>query len=467
MSHTSTATSKSLAWNTRDLERLQVRALWRSLWKQSPAIWFVQLYVFFEYVRPQTIYPWLDFAPWSQLTLIGAVVATIAEGRLAFTARGLWLAIAALSLVIVLSSFTAFDPTTSWENKNFWINWILLMVVVGAGLRTRRELIMFMLAFGLWNLKMSQHGVKGWVSIGFSFRDIGIGGAPGWFHNSGEFGIEMCIFLPLCAYFAYGVWPQLGKWGRVFLVAVAGSALFSTVASSSRGALLGAAAVGLWALWRNPNRARAFFMIALAAPVVWLSVPKESKQRFSEIGDDKSSVTRLTYWKHGIEIAGDKPLLGVGYKNWIPYYTTYYNPKGQLPHNFMIEAVSELGYTGATMVVCVIVCSFVATARVRKRTDQRSAVPDRLLWSLAYGLDGALIGFMVSGSFVSVLYYPFLWMNCAMIMALVRVEANRPKHEKSLPLSGLAVQASSSMRSWRPIGIPRYAGTLVQRSQRP
>jgi hypothetical protein len=37
-----------------------------------------------------------------------------------------------------------------------------------------------------------------------------------------------------------------------------------------------------------------------------------------------------------------------------------------------------------------------------------------------------MIGFMVSGSFVSVLYYPFLWMNVAFAMALARVEDARP-----------------------------------------
>ncbi|MDQ8161003.1 MAG: O-antigen ligase family protein [Gemmatimonadota bacterium] len=413
-------------WNTYALERLQPAALWRALWTQSPAFWCIQLYVMFEYVRPQTVYPWIDIAPWSTIVLVGAVLGCFAEARLRFTAKALWLGVAMLTTIILLSAFFAYSTATSWANRDFWINWLLLMVVVGAGIRTRRELLLLLVAFGLWNLKMSQHAVKGWVAIGFSFRDIGIGGAPGWFQNSGEFGIEMCIFLPLTVYFGYGVWPRLRKWGRIFVIAVAASILFSIVASSSRGALLGAAALALWAVWQMPNRLRSFVMIGMTAMAIWAVVPAASKQRLSEMGDDKSSITRLTYWSDGIKIANDHPVLGVGFKNWLPYYTTYYNPKGQLPHNFMIEAVAELGYAGAIAVLAVIALSFRETARIRRRCSKRSRQPDRLLWAMAYGIDGAMIGFMVSGSFVSVLYYPFLWMNVAFVMALARVEDARP-----------------------------------------
>lgn len=406
-------------------EQLKVGALWRLLWTQSAAMWFIQLYILLEYVRPQTIYPWIDVAPWSQIALIGATLFVLVEGRVAFAANRLWFAVILFSLIIVASFLTAYDVGSSWQAKDIWLNWLLLMLIVGGGIKDRRELILLLLAFGLWNLKMTQHGVRGWISIGFAFRAIGIGGAPGWFQNSGEFGIQMCIFLPLVAYFTYGLWPRLGKKARYFLVAVAGSALFSIVASSSRGALVGAAGVGVWAIWRNPQRVKALFLIAVTGVAIWAMVPEESKSRFREMGDDKSSTTRLTYWKHGIEIANKHPVLGIGYKNWMPYYTTHYNPRGQLPHNFAIEAVSELGYVGLLALVWIFVEYFRATAGVRRRTNQSSADPDRLLWSLALGMDGAMIGFIISGSFVSVLYYPYIWMNVAMVLALVRVERRR------------------------------------------
>jgi hypothetical protein len=37
---------------------------------------------------------------------------------------------------------------------------------------------------------------------------------------------------------------------------------------------------------------------------------------------------------------------------------------------------------------------------------------------MAKAFDGALIGFLVGGYFVTVLYYPFFWINLAMTVAL-------------------------------------------------
>lgn len=411
----------SASASIRRIEALDVRTLWQSVRRQSVALWLIQVYVLFEYVRPQSIYEGLAILPWSQISLAGAVIACMVEGRYKFTAKALWLAVLALTAIIILSSVFAYSPAAAWYDRTVWLNWLLLMLIVGAGIRTRSEFILLLLAYGLWNIKMTQHGVRSWVGIGFAFRDIGVGGAPGWFQNSGEFGIQMCVFLPIAAYYTYGAWPQLGLWGRRFMIAVVGSAIVSMIATSSRGALVGAAAVALWYVWRTPHRVKALLSVAVIASVVWLAVPEGSKDRFRKMGNDDTSTHRLTYWKHGIEIANRFPLLGVGYKNWIPYYRTHFNPTGQQPHNFLIEALAELGYLGFAAVIGIVALSFRTTARVRKLTSINSASPDRLLWSLAHGLDGSLIGFAVSGSFVSVLYYPYLWMNTAMVMALCRV----------------------------------------------
>ena len=37
---------------------------------------------------------------------------------------------------------------------------------------------------------------------------------------------------------------------------------------------------------------------------------------------------------------------------------------------------------------------------------------------MAHGLDGALVGFLVCGFFVTVLYYPYFWINLAMTTSL-------------------------------------------------
>src|SRR2546427_6643634 len=135
-----------------------------------------------------------------------------------------------------------------------------------------------------------------------------------------------------------------------------------------------------------------------------------------EHGTDPTSVIRLTYWKDGIKIANENPVLRIGYANWADYYRRYYNPRGQLPHNIFVQAGAELGYTGLLVFGLLIAYTFVVNSRTRKIARQ---LPEGgFLFGMANGLDGALVGYLVSGFFVTVLYYPFFWINLAMTVAL-------------------------------------------------
>src|SRR5690606_2251702 len=107
---------------------------------------------------------------------------------------------------------------------------------------------------------------------------------------------------------------------------------------------------------------------------------------------------------------------GIGYGNWSAYMYQFYNDMG-LPHNIFIQAGTELGYAGLLALLGMLVATFVVNRRTRRML---LPLPERgrFLNAMTYGLDGALVGFMVSGSFVTVLYYPFLWINLAMTVAL-------------------------------------------------
>jgi hypothetical protein len=393
--------------------------------RQSPAFWATFLYIFFEYVRPQSIYEWMDVAPWSKILLFSAGGFTLLEGRVRFTSKVLWGAIALFTVVIVASSLTAQYQAVSWANKDIWINWLLLMLIVGAGVKTRTEFMLHLLGFVLWNLKMSQHGVQGWVLSGGSFVKIGVGGAPGWFRNSGEFGIEMCVFMPIVGYLALGVWPRLSKNRRLIIMGIFASAVISIIASSSRGALLGAVGVAAWVILRSPYRLRAIAIMLPLAALTWIILPEGNKARWQTAGDDPDSQRRITYWTHAIEITKNHPMLGIGYKNWLPYYRTRYDPKGELPHNYLAEAGAELGFSGLLVFVGMTGAFFWQNARTRRKVAATGRSPDRFLWAMTYGLDGAMMGFLVSGFFVTVLYYPYYWMNIALAMALTRVAGER------------------------------------------
>ena len=50
---------------------------------------------------------------------------------------------------------------------------------------------------------------------------------------------------------------------------------------------------------------------------------------------------------------------------------------------------------------------------------------NKLFFNLSLGLDAGLIGYLVAGTFVSVFYYPFFWIQIAMIVMLNSVTKNK------------------------------------------
>jgi putative inorganic carbon (HCO3(-)) transporter len=389
--------------------------------RQPASFVLTSLYVFFEYVRPQATYPVLNVLPWARIALIGALIACAVEGKGSFSRQRGWGLLLAFTLVIFASIAQAVYPSVGLKTVDLWLSWLVIIFIISSAADTEERLILLVGGFLLWNFKMSFGGFRRWAAIGFQFRDWGLTGPSGWFQNSGEFGIEMCVFFPIVIYFLIGLQPHLAKWKVYALVFMAVTAVASMAGSSSRGALVGGAAVGLWFLWRSPNRIKGTVLMGALAIATWVVLPDEQKERFRASGDDRTSQHRLTYWADGIEIANDHPVLGIGYDNWMPYYTTRYNPDGQLPHNIFIEAAAELGYVGLFVFVGLISYVFWENYQTRRVTARNGPLPNRFLYFMSFGFDGALIGYLVSGFFVTVLFYPYFWVNMAFTMALATV----------------------------------------------
>lgn len=400
------------------LLRLEWKPLWKAWKSESFAFWALCAYFFIEYVRPQHVWRAIDILPFGKATLGLAIVAYLMEGMKSRKPTILDGLLVAFTGILVLSSFVAYQPSWAYEDWPLFLNWLILFFLVTHVVTTPRRTMLFWGLFMLWSLKMSQHGTRIFVARGFTFSSWGATGAPGWFQNSGEFAIQMCIFLPMALHLVLGLRHTLPRWKLWALLALLpGTALISLLASSSRGGQLGMVAVLLFMVGQTKRKVKGLTIAAVVLAGLWLVLPPEQKERFETMGDDGTSQTRLAYWEDGIEIMQENPALGIGFNNWLPYYHRFYNPVGELPHNIFVEAGSELGYTGLLAFVALIVATFVVNFRTRKLAR---AVPEwgQMLRNMAYGLDGALIGFMASGFFVTVLYYPFFWVNLAFTAAL-------------------------------------------------
>ena len=108
----------------------------------------------------------------------------------------------------------------------------------------------------------------------------------------------------------------------------------------------------------------------------------------------------------------EHPVLGIGYENWQDYHEATYGLRA-LPHNIFIEAGAEMGYTGLAGFVGLIGATLWVNRRTRKIAKSIPGGGNRFLHDTAHGLDGAMIGFLASGFFVTVLGLILGWRRAA------------------------------------------------------
>jgi len=412
--------NKTLAIPLESLYALKPGALWKAFREQPLPFKLLCFYYFIEYVRAQTLYPVLDILPWAQITLLATLVTAILDPTVKWVSHPVNRLLVSFYLVMLISSLLAFMPSQAWEERNVVLGWLLVYFLTISLVDTEKKLILFVIAYFLFNLKMAQHGTITWASRGFSFAGWGLVGSPGWFRNSGEFAIQMLIYGSLSLSFVLALRAYWGRFKRWLLVLAALTGYMAVMGASSRGAQLGLAAIAIWALLKLKWGMRGIIVIGILVAVLFVILPDEQIARLREMGEDADSLQRLTYWKYALdEVIPKFPVLGLGYHNWLAYLS-FMVPEGmvphainQEPHNIYIQAAAELGLAGLFIFLLLVAAAFIYNYKTRKMAAE---LENRLLFFLSYGLDAGLMGYLVAGSFVSVFYYPFFWVQLTMVV---------------------------------------------------
>jgi O-antigen ligase len=396
--------------------------------QESAAYWWLCIYIFFEYVRPQAIYPAISIIPWAQISLLLAIATAFRDPSLKWVKNPESNLLILFLIVVLLSSLFAFSPSISWGKIDLVFNWVIVYILIVTIVNTEKRFLVFLLLFLLVSFKMSQHGFRSFASRGFSFAGWGVRGAPGWFSNSGEFGIQMTIFVPLAIAFIMALKDYWGRYKRWFFYLMPFTGLVTIVATSSRGAQLAIAGIGVWFLLKSRMGIKALISILVLGWALYMVVPQEQMERFTTMGEDSTSLQRIDYWNFGLDTVREHPVLGIGLANWT-YYCWFMNPEGLGPqkkceraHNSFIQASSELGMAGFVVLLLMIMFIFILNARTRHYSRNSE---NKFILYISHGLDGGLVGFMISGFFISALFYPFFWMQLAMTVALHEVSRNQ------------------------------------------
>ncbi len=282
-----------------------------------------------------------------------------------------------------------------------------------------------MLIFFLVNFKMSQFGFRSFLLRGYSAW--GVSGSPGWFKDSGDLGIQMTIFVSLATGFLLALKGYWNNYKKLFFYFLPVTGIFTIIATSSRGAMLGVIAAGTWFLIKSKLGLKALVGAVIIASIIYALVPERMFQEFEVAGEDATSVMRLALWDFGLEVMREYPMFGIGYSNWVDY-CWYMNPYGinnsgrcSVQHNTLVQSVSETGITGFILYASIIIFIFITNYRTRINAKRHN---NKFMFYTAHGLDGGLISYLISSFFFSVLFYPIFWVQLALTVALHAISKN-------------------------------------------
>lgn len=382
---------------------------------------FIVLY----YLRPQAIYSQLNIIPWLQLVIIVGFFAMIAKNQLKVT--GGHVLVFVFAFLVGLSALNSLYPEVSINNIADPFIFALEVLFLSNCVKSEKQLKLLLAIFFICLFKMSLFGARTWAARGFGFAAWGIQGPPGFFQNSGEFSLLMAItsvmVIPLIV--AMKSSPKL-----YWLLPI--TAVMTVMGASSRGGQL-ALVVGLIYLLVSYKKLkfRNVIYLCLIVTVVWVLLPDEQKARFKSAGEDDTSETRLEYWTAGIDMAKDYPWLGVGLGAFPQHYQFYYKTehgtflsnRREVAHNSLIQVAANTGIPA--LIVYLLLHSLVFE---RKSSNRNAGDTEKdFVEHFRHALNASIITYFVGAFFMSVAFYPYIYLLISFSIIRKRLVKNALK----------------------------------------
>ncbi len=197
--------------------------------------------------------------------------------------------------------------------------------------------------------------------------------------------------------------------------------LAALLLSSTRGAWTAMAAGGLVLFARAPRRLSPVLALglALAAAAFALPGPLSSalRERAAHFSDPRyeSNASRIELWKTALEMAKDRPILGVGLSNYYEEFARYHpatvegKERWGSAHDTYLQQLAERGVVGLAALLWVLgALWWSAWSRERERSDAWS------LWALSASTAFLVMNLTESSFQVSMTttLFIFIWVVC-------------------------------------------------------
>ena len=305
--------------------------------------------------------------------------------------------------------------------------WIQLSKVSKILLMTFMTLLLFQdtkkVTMLLWVIALSIgfFGLKGGIwAVLTGGQNMVLGPPNSFIAGNTEIGLALNMVLPILLFLRH---ETSRPWLRHVLLAIFAFSIIAVLITYSRGAFLGLAVVLSVLFLKGRSKVIVllilcvgFFLAAMYLPEKWVG-RMETIKTYEQEG---SAMGRLRAWEMAWKLALDRPSLGAGFRAFQPEMYERYLP--EVPktnvdaHSIFFQVLAEHGFIGLILYSGLILTTMLSLRKMIAKSRKNPSL--EFIWNCSRCMEGSLIGYVVSGLFLSMSYFDLFYQFVAIVIIL-------------------------------------------------
>jgi len=314
-----------------------------------------------------------------------------------------------------ITTLFALEPEAAWSqwDKVWRIQLMIFMTMMIMGTRERLQALVWITV-----LSIGFYGVKGGIfTIATGGNYMVLGPSDTFIGVRGGIALALNMTLPLMRYLQL---TTQKAWVRNGLTAAMVLTAFAIIGTLSRGAFLGAIAMGIFLLLKTRKK----IIYLLIAPVVAVSIisfmPADWTERMHTIKtyeQDASAMGRINAWWFAYNLAKDRPMLGGGFETFRPDLFEQYAPNPDAyhdAHSIFFEVLGEHGFIGLFLFLTLGIMVWRTGSWIIRNGKNNSET--KWMADLASMIQVSMVAYVVGGSFLGLAYFDYYYHLIAMLV---------------------------------------------------
>lgn len=355
-----------------------------------------------------------------------------------------------LTALLLLQWITANKKEISNKQTRFVIGIIVLMIIqlpfvknAGYSIMAIKNMFIYVFTSYLFVVqflnsfdKLNNY-IRLFTLLGVVFALLGIIGAGKIsvpvLRDENDFCLLMNVLLPFAIFLGFNADNLRGK---ICYFSLALLYIVGNISTFSRGGFVGFVAVMVYVFFLSKRKIYFGVIICLLLIVGAIFAPQEYLNEIKSIDTQSyqrdTGATRVESWKAGWRMFLDHPVIGVGAYNFGVWHADYYdqdkNPEkmwGRVAHSLYFTLIPEMGLVGTLFFLGILWNNFkdyrwISSLEKRKTlylaatnlsSEEKSKLSHSInsLYYISCACSGAMVAYLVTGFFISVLWYDYFW----------------------------------------------------------